>query len=369
MFISLSRRCRLVVLGAGLALLLACTIKCSFSPAAVNLSCTDATPGAVDTTRLANGTATQIVEQSGQIEAEKMIALYARVAGYVKARHVDIGDEVKKGQLLAEVSVPELDEELRQKEATVELAQACVVVAERGRDAAKANVERAEAAVSQAEAVHARAQGALRRWSSERERAQKLQHGDAIAASEVDCIREQFQKATTVVAETTAARRMARADHKARLAELAGAQASVSAAQAKHRSARADRDRTAQMVAFARITAPFDGVVTFRGIEVGQLVGPLPGSTPLFNVVHTRRMRVLVDVPESAAASVCKGMKAEVRVGVLGEYALVGEVTRTSWALDSRTRTMRTQVELDNHDGLLRPGMSATVRLTLKLVR
>jgi multidrug efflux pump subunit AcrA (membrane-fusion protein) len=358
-------RFRSLLLGAGLALLLAGASGCGRSLAAPVSGNSDETPQVVETTRPTSETVTQVVEQPGQIEAGEQTPLHARVSGYVKAWLVDIGDAVKKDQLLAELSVPELDQELRQKEAAVVLMRAEVAHVEGARDAAKANVERADAAVSQAMAVSMRAEATRERWSSEHGRARRLRLGGAITGTDFDTTQEQFRTATAAVAESKAALDLARADRKARLADLARAEANVQVALAKQRVAEADRDRLAEMVRFARITAPFDGVVTRRGIDRGQLVGPAAG-TPLFTVVRTHRVRIMVDVPESAAPHVRKDMKADVRIPALGQRELVGDVTRTSWALDTRTRALRTQVELDNPEGLLRPGMFVSVRLTLK---
>jgi multidrug efflux pump subunit AcrA (membrane-fusion protein) len=364
----LLHRFRFLLLSAALAMLAAGAGGCGRSTATAAPSRTVETPPVVETIRPTCETVAQVGEQPGQIEADEEAPLHARVSGYVKAWFVDIGDIVKKDQLLAELSVPELDQELRRKEAALLLARAETVRAERAQDAAQANVERAGAAVSQAEAVNARTEANRQRWDAEYRRARRLRPGGVITGSEFDATQDHYHTATAAMAESKAALALARAEHKARLADLAQAEANVKVALAKQRVAEADRDRLAEMVRFARITAPFDGVVTRRGIETGQLVQPPAGTpgSPLFTVVRTHRVRIMVDVPESAAVHVHKDMKADVRVGALGQRVLVGEVTRTTWALDTRTRTLRTQVELDNPEGLLRPGMFVSVRLTMK---
>jgi multidrug efflux pump subunit AcrA (membrane-fusion protein) len=346
----------LLLLSVGLALLLAPTSKCGCPPAA-------------PATGPASEAVSQVVEQTGQLEASEQAALHARVSGYVKDWLIDVGDMVKKGQLLAELSVPELDRELLQKKAAVEMARSSVIHAERALDAASARSTLAEAAAGQSEAARVRAEARLERWKSEYRRARGLQRTGDVAAAEMEAVVEKYQTAKAAVAEGKAALRVARAEQRARRADLAQAEAGVQVSLAKQRVAEAERDRAAEMVALARITAPFDGTVTRRDVARGQLVQPPPAGTTtaaLFTVVRTNRVRVLVDVPESAAVHIRRDTKASVRVKALGQLELVGRVTRTTWALDRRTRTLRAQVELDNKEGLLRPGMVVAVRLQVE---
>jgi multidrug efflux pump subunit AcrA (membrane-fusion protein) len=364
MSILLSRRFRLVGLLVGLAVLVAS--GGAFAPrGAAPFSVVEA-PHSAQTIRPTDPNAEQVVEQSGQIEAEQLTPLHARVSGYLKAWHVDIGDRVAEGQLLAELSVPELDRELLQKKAAALLANAEIALALRARDKAKANVEGAAATLRRAEAVIRKAESNRERWAAELARAQRLRQDHAIAAAEFDATQDQFRTVTAALAESKAAAELAEAERKGRLAEQAQAEASVQVAQAKERVAEADRDRLAEMVRFARITAPFAGVVTRRSIEKGQLVLPPPGGTPLFIVARTDRVRILVDVPESAAHQVHTGTRAVVRIQALGQREHHGDVTRTTWALDARTRALRALVELRNEQGQLRPGMLVSVRLNLK---
>jgi multidrug efflux pump subunit AcrA (membrane-fusion protein) len=249
------------------------------------------------------------------------------------------------------------------------LARADVLLARHTLEAAGANVERAEASVRQAEAVSDRADATHQRWTAEHTRVRRLVLNRAATHSDYDAAREQALTAMAAVAESRAKLRLAGADRKARLAERGRAEANVQLVQAKLAGAEADCDRVAELVRFARITAPFDGVVTRRGIERGQLVQPAAGGTPgtpLFTVARTDRVRITVDVPEGAAAHVRKDMPASVRVQALAQRELDGTVARTSWALDTRTRSLRAQVELDNRKGLLRPGMFVSVRLTVQ---
>src|SRR5690242_14721851 len=131
-------------------------------------------PAAVTTVHPERQTVRLTVEQPGQIEGFEQTPLYAKVAGYVQKYHVDIGDRVKAGQLLAELSVPELAEELHQKEAAVTLARAQVDQAHRAFKAAEANLHKTEAGVDQAEASVTRAEAGYTHWRAEYERVRRL---------------------------------------------------------------------------------------------------------------------------------------------------------------------------------------------------
>jgi RND family efflux transporter MFP subunit len=114
------------------------------------------------------------------------------------------------------------------------------------------------------------------------------------------------------------------------------------------------------MVAYARITAPFDGVVADRRVHHGHFLQPSGGGTkgePLFVVVRIDKVRVFVDVPEADAVLIRDKAQGRVRVQVLNDREFVGEVAGTSWSLEPGQRTLRTEIDLDNTDGLLRPGM------------
>jgi multidrug efflux pump subunit AcrA (membrane-fusion protein) len=231
MWRSLTQRLRLVGLLVGLSGLVASGV--AFAPRGAAPSSIEEVPQTVETIRPTDSGIEKAVEQSGQIEAGEQTSLHARVSGYVKAWHVDIGDRVTEGQLLAELSVPELDRELVQKKAAVLLARAEVALAESARDKAKANVEGADAALRRAEAAIRKTESSRERWVAELARAQRLRQDNAIAAAEFDATQDQFRTATATVAESKAALELAAAERKARLAEQAQTEASVKVAHAR----------------------------------------------------------------------------------------------------------------------------------------
>ena len=131
--------------------------------------------------------------------------------------------------------------------------------------------------------------------------------------------------------------------------------------------AEADEAHTAALLNYLRIEAPFDGTVSERNADTGYFAQPGGGNQvpPLFTVVRTDRVRVFVDLMEMDAPLADAGDHATVHVQSLPGYDFPGTVTRTSWALDPTTRTLRVEVDVPNEDGKLRPGMYAQVNIVL----
>src|SRR5512135_3261165 len=149
----------------------------------------------------------------------------------------------------------------------------------------------------------------------------------------------------------------------------AARRASVRVAEARRRVAQAERDHAAAILGYARIEAPFAGVVSRRLADTGAYVQPPAASStadgPLFEVVRTDRVRAFADVAEADARRVAVGAPAGVRVAALGGRELQGRVALTSWLLDGPSRTLRAEVDLPNPEGQLRPGMRAVIKIAL----
>jgi RND family efflux transporter MFP subunit len=141
------------------------------------------------------------------------------------------------------------------------------------------------------------------------------------------------------------------------------AAADLEAAKNRRLLATTDEHRVAALLAYAVIKAPFDGVVSERHVHTGHLLQVSAGTgekkDPLFVVVRTDRVRVFLDVPEADAVLVRPGISAKVRIQVLNDREFTGRVTGSSWSLEGGQRTLRTEVDLDNPEELLRPGMYA----------
>lgn len=256
----------------------------------------------------------------GQTEAFDHADIFARATGYIAERRVDIGSRVKKGDLLVRIAAPDLDQQARQAEAQLGQFQAQLAVA-------RADVEQARANVTLANATDARTSTlAGQGWASK-------QNADQTRAGML-----------TATAALTAA------DAKVKVAE-----ANITAQQAK-----VDRLRT--LTTFENVVAPFDGFVTARMVDVGDLVhADSGGGTPLFSIDSTNILRVSVQVPQSAAVGIQDGVQARVRVAQMPDRMFDGTVSRSSVALRSSVRTLDTEVDVKNPDGILRPGLYVAV--------
>jgi RND family efflux transporter MFP subunit len=261
----------------------------------------------------------------GNIEPLYNASLYARVDGYLERRNVDIGAKVRAGQVLAIISAPEVDQQLLQARATLAQSEASLEQAKAGLEQAKANAE-------------------LTRLTKERDLPLGEQH--AISQQIVDSAVQ---------------------SHNARMADVSAAAANITAAAANITANRANVSRLEQMKGFERIVAPFDGVVTERNIERGDLVatGSASLGKPLFSVAQSGTLRIQIDVPQSEAVNIKDGQIALVDVKERLGRAYTGTVTRSAGALNNAARTMLTEVQIDNRDGSLLPGMYAQVKFTL----
>jgi RND family efflux transporter MFP subunit len=261
----------------------------------------------------------------GNIEPLYSANLYARIDGYLDRRSVDIGAKVKAGQILAVISAPEVDQQLLQSRATLAQSEAALQQARAALEQAKANAE-------------------LARLTKERDI--PLGQQRAISQQIVDGAVQAYD---------------------ARVADVAAATANITAAEANVTANRANVSRLQQMQGFERIVAPFDGVITQRNVERGDLVstGSSGAGKPLFSIAQSRTLRIQVDVPQSEAVNIQDGQKAAVDVKERLGRAYTGTVIRNAGALNNAARTMLTEVQVDNSDGSLLPGMYAQVKFTL----
>jgi HlyD family secretion protein len=307
------------------------------------------------------------IEQPGQIEAFERTGLYSKIPGFVERYHLDIGDRVRKGQLLAELWVPEVVEDLHQKEATVIEDEALIVQAQEMLRVAEAKITQSDATLRWSEASQHKAEATKAWWKLEHKRVSTLLGRRASPQEEMEQTDEKFKTADAAVAESVAGVSLAKAALVESKAQRDKSAADVRVAEARLRVARADRDRAAAILGYARIEAPYNGVLTRRGVDTGTYVQPPAGNStvaaPLFEIARTDLVRIFVDVPEADAPLVKDGGPARVLVQALGDRDFPGRVTRSSWLLDDRTRTLRTEVDLPNTDGILRPGMYATARI------
>lgn len=322
----------------------------------------------VETVRVEKRDVKKTVEIPGTVEGMETADLYAKVAGYLETISVDIGDPVEQGQVLAELSIPEMQKELQQKRAL--LAQA-----EADADQAAAAIRQAEADVTSAEAMLAEAKTERSGRESERQyreveqqRYQELVRSQSARPDLLDQARFQYQAAQSGL-ETAEAR------IQTATAEVASAQASVAKARADHRSAQArinvaqaELEQTETMIEYGQIRAPFDGFVIRRNVDAGAFVRSGDSAEqPLLTVTRSDMVRVFVDVPMQDVQFLDRGDRAVLnQINAIPGKEFVGTVTRFSPALGRQSRLMRAEVDFENDEGLLRPGYYGYMTVFLK---
>jgi RND family efflux transporter MFP subunit len=261
----------------------------------------------------------------GNLQPLYSASVFARTNGYIERRSVDIGSDVKVGQVLAVISAPEVDQQLIQ---------------------ARADALEAAAAVAQSKAALEQAQANLGIARITQKRYASLIEKHAVTQQSLDEADEALR---------------------ARTADVSAARANINAAEATLKSRQANVERLAQLQGFERIVAPFDGVITARNIEVGDLVnaGSGNGSMSLFSVAQSNVLRVQVEVPQSAALGVKVGQEATLTVQERPGRRYIATVTRSAQSIDVAARTMLTEVQVDNSDGSLVPGMYGEVNFNI----
>jgi RND family efflux transporter MFP subunit len=234
--------------------------------------------------------------------------IFARASGYIDKRPVDIGDKVKSDQLLAEITAPELDHQIEQAKATLELDRAT-----------------------------------LRQQNAN-----------------LDLARITWNRDRPLVAEGWTTRQQGSIDEQ----NLKALEAAVGVAQQGIAAQEAQLRVLEQQKAYQTVTAPFDGVITQRNIDVGSLVqADATSGTFMFTMMQTDVIRTFVYVPQDEAVGVEPGVEAVVHVPELPGHSFPGKVTRVADALQANTRTLLTEIDVPNPDGLLRPGTYCTVEL------
>ncbi len=305
--------------------------------------------------------------QPGQIEAFEITPLFAKLPSYVEKLHVDIGDRVKADQLLAELFLPEVKDELRQKEAALAQAGAEIDLANAAVRAAEAAVATARANVAAAEAGSTRAEADVTRWQSQNARISQLVAGGSLDRKLEDETHDSLKAAEAGRGEARAKVEASKAAVLQSEADLAKAKANSAVATARRGSAEADLSRAKALLEYTQIRAPFAGVVTQRNVNRGDFVQPAGATTgkPLLIVASTDMVRIFVDVPELDSSLIEPGKKGYVNVQALPDRVVEGKVTRTGWGLGAN-RTLHTELDIPNPGGTLRPGMYATAHIVLQ---
>ncbi|HTC34277.1 MAG TPA: efflux RND transporter periplasmic adaptor subunit [Bryobacteraceae bacterium] len=261
----------------------------------------------------------------GNIQAFTDAPIYARSSGYLKQWNVDIGGHVKAGQVLATIEAPELDQQVRQAKASIQQTQASLDQAIANEAQGKANEELARVTAQ--------------RW-------QNLVAKGAVSRQENDQYQAQYQ---------------------AQVANLNALEQAIAAARSNIAVAEANLGRLQEMQAYEIVKAPFDGIVTARNIDVGALINAGNGgpAQELFHLAATDKLRVYVNVPQADSRAAAPGLKSYLTLAEFPGRKFQGELVRTAGAIDAATRTLLTEVDVDNTSGELRPGAYAEVHLMI----
>ena len=233
----------------------------------------------------------------GTLQALYSAPIYARVPGYLRAWYKDIGAPVHKGDVLATIETPELDQQ----------------------------IEQAKADLANAMASRAFAQSSASRWNS-------LLTLDAVSKQEAEEKTSDLQGKTALVA-----------------------------------AAKANLDRLNDLKGFARIVAPFDGVVTSRSVDVGALInaGAESNSSPLFTVADVHNIRVYVSVPQSYSAQIKPGVSAALTLPEYPGRTFVALLDASANAISDKSDTLLVEFLADNREGALKPGDYAQVTINI----
>ena len=304
-------------------------------------------------------TVRRTVSEPAQLKAFETTEVHAKIPGFVKSWAVNIGAKVKKGQVLAELSVPELEAETEQKQAEVKQAIAKHNLAVAAAEVAQADVAQTEAKLTEVRAGVRRVKAELARWESEYKRVEALFQARAQTGSLLDETRSKMHSAEASAEETGAQVKTAEVALVEARAALDQARAQVAAAASATQVAREDARRVAALLGYTRIQAPFDGIVIRRNVDTGQLTKPGADSEPLFVLARYDVLTIATDVPEMFATEVNPGDAVTIALQSMKGKTIQGKIARTAWALDPKTRTLRVEIDLPNSGGILRPGLYA----------
>lgn len=263
---------------------------------------------------------------AGAFKPFQDVDIHAKVAGYIKAIYVDVGSHVKEGQTLAILEVPELAAQLAGANAAVRRA--------------KEEINRAQSDFEGAQSSHVAIHAMYTRLSQAAQ-----QKAGLVAQQEVDD---------------------AQGKDLSSAAQVSSAQAALSAARQALEVAEATERQYAALSEYTRITAPFSGVVTTRYADTGSLIAAGTSESsqaePVVRLAQISVLRLVLPIPESIASGIRLGDPIKVHVQALNQD-YVGKVSRFADALDEQTRTMHTEVDFQNVDGKLMPGMYVEARV------
>lgn len=329
----------------------------------------------------------RVVGQPSFVESYERTSIYPKLSAYIKKWHVDIGDRVHKDQVLADLFVPEVEEDCQTKYEAFKLSQEQVELAKEKVKVADANVKSAAAQLEAAKKILGQYEAQVVRWDKEVQRL-KGEAGAKVVDEQV-LHESEHQLASSIAARDAAAAEIesAEADWKSKTAVFEKDQVGVEVAVANVEVAKNDWQRVKASVDwYLKLFAPFDGVVVARNANTWDFVLPATGdptadryrdpdkspsgqAAPVYVIDRTDVVRVFVDIPEEDANNVRAGTKASVVAKAFRDEPVFGTVTRTSWALNVKSRTLRAEIDLPNLGKPIPEDLPETTRQALAQVK
>ena len=281
--------------------------------------------------KVARGNLSNTLEIASEFQPLQQIEVFAKVSGYIKKLYVDWGTHVKRGQLLAELEIPELQQQLQQDEAGARRS-------EQELSRAREELNRAQSAYTVAHLTYTR----LAEVQNAR--------SELVAQQEIDAAQGKDLEAS---------------------AGVSSAKDAVAAAEQGLLGAKAALGKDEAMFGYARITAPFDGVVTQIYAYTGALLpagtSSNKGDLALCQLSQNDILRLVIPVPERAVGDIHVGDTVDIEVSQ-AKNSFTGRIVRFSDQIETQTRTMHTEVQVPNANYVLVPGMYASVKIPLRSV-
>ena len=329
-------------------------------------------PQAVPTVTVARADLTRTTTQPATVHPDHEARIYAKVSGYLKELRVDIGQRVEQRDVLAIIDVPEMILQLERQQQVMKRLEAEQLRAMAEVELARARLTATEAAREQAQADVQKADAQLAADQAEFNRVKDLVESRALEGRLLDESQARLDAAKAARSAALAALASADANVQVDQARVAAAEADQTVAQAETEVANKQLEELDELVHYSILTAPFDGVVVQRSVEMGDLVRNTQTSgdirEPLFTIAKLDKVRIRIAVPEDDAPWTDPGDPVAVRLTALAHQPIQGEVTRVARALDRSTRTMLVELDVPNPDLRLLPGLYGEATISLEAV-
>ena len=317
----------------------------------------------------------RIVGQPSFTQSYERTSIYPKLTAFIEKWNVDIGDKVRKGDVLATLFVPELVESYGSKKATVQYDKDRVRLAQKDVEVSAADVKAARASLEETRSILGKYQAEVERWEVQVRRL-------TVEVKQTVVDPQILLESTNQLKSNTAARDAAKASISKAEAELLSAEARLGRAEVNVAVARSDlaiaeseERRLAAWVGYLKLEAPYDGIIVVRNANTFDFVLPTTGdptaesrspdlspsekAAPIYVVDRTDIVRIFVDVPERDANYIHVGSDARVKVWAYRDEWISAKVTRLAWALNVKSRTMRVEIDMPNPGSQILPGMYA----------